>query len=97
VGEQSVNKLIARFWRRRRGQAQTEYIIVVALTLFASVIIVNGIDLGKPDTGSEVDTTGLNVPHTQVVTIPGLKDALYVYQNKLFVWISEAKPDEFIW
>ena len=85
---------------RARGQAQTEYILIVALTLFVAMLAVNGVNLGAVDTGGNygsdvsVDTSGMNIPTTNVFTIPGLKDAMFIYEDRLFRWVSEKEPRE---
>ena len=84
----------------KRGQAQLEYILIVALTLFVTMIAVNGVNLARVDTGgsygsdADVDTSDVNIPTTNVVTIPGLKDALFVYADRLYRWVSEKEPRE---
>ena len=84
--------------RRRRGQAQTEYIIVVMMTFFAAILAVNGVSgtVGT-DTGSDVDIEDVQVGHTRVITFPGLKDAMYVYQDKLYRVAANYKPRKYIW
>ena len=89
------------FFRRRRalrGQAQTEYIIVVMMTFFAAVLVVNGMggNVGT-DTGTDVDISDVEVAHTQVITCPGLKDAMYVYQDKLYRSASNYRPRKYAW
>lgn len=91
--------------RSRFGQAQTEYIIVVLMSFFAAVLVTNGTSCGGGhyirqddlvgragiDEGSDVDTSGIDVPQTQVFTIPGLKDVFYVYQDKLYRSVANKK------